>query len=58
MAKRAGAGNARGKPAAKPPAGIEDRLVDAALSLAERQGSRRTGLAEIASEAGLPLVER
>lgn len=35
----------------------EDRLIDAALALAERQGWRRTGLAEIAAEAGLSLVE-
>ena len=57
MAKRAGARKVRGKPAAKHPAGAEDRLVDAALSLAERQGWRRTGLAEIAAEAGLPLAD-
>ena len=57
MARQAGARKGRGKPAAKPAAGAEDRLVDAALSLAERQGWRRTGLAEIAAEAGLPLAE-
>lgn len=57
MARQAGARKGRGKPAAKPAASAEDRLVDAALSLAERQGWRRTGLAEIAAEAGLPLAE-
>ena len=35
----------------------EDRLIDAALELAGRQGWRRTGLAEIAAEAGLKLHE-
>jgi AcrR family transcriptional regulator len=35
----------------------EDRLIDAALALAERQGWRRTGLAQIAAEAGLSLPE-
>jgi AcrR family transcriptional regulator len=35
----------------------EDRLIDAALALAERQGLRRTGLAEIAKEAGVSLAE-
>jgi len=35
----------------------EDRLIDAALALAERQGWRRTGFAEIAAEAGLSLAE-
>jgi AcrR family transcriptional regulator len=35
----------------------ENRLIDAALALAERQGWRRTGLAEIAAEAGLSLPE-
>jgi AcrR family transcriptional regulator len=35
----------------------ENRLIDAALALAARQGWRRTGLAEIAAEAGLGLAE-
>jgi AcrR family transcriptional regulator len=35
----------------------EDRLIDAALALAARQGWRRLGLAQIAAEAGLPLHE-
>jgi AcrR family transcriptional regulator len=35
----------------------EDRLIGAALDLAARQGWRRTGLAEIAEEAGLKLHE-
>ena len=35
----------------------EDRLIDAALALAERQGWRRTGLAQIAAEAGVTLSE-
>ena len=41
----------------KTEANARDRLVDAALSLAGRQGWRRTGLAEIAAEAGLSLAE-
>jgi AcrR family transcriptional regulator len=50
---------ARGKAAKRPRrAGTpEERLVDAALALAERQGWRRTGLAEIAAEAGVSLAE-
>ncbi|HZT50923.1 MAG TPA: TetR family transcriptional regulator [Stellaceae bacterium] len=35
----------------------EARLIDAALTLAARQGWRRTSLAEIANEAGLKLHE-
>ncbi|HXQ49560.1 MAG TPA: TetR family transcriptional regulator [Stellaceae bacterium] len=35
----------------------ENRLIDAALALAARQGWRRTSLAEIAEEAGLKLHE-
>ena len=35
----------------------EARLIDAALTLAARQGWRRTSLAEIADEAGLKLHE-
>jgi len=38
-------------------AGPEQRLIDAALSLAASQGWRRTGLGAIAAEAGLPLHE-
>lgn len=53
MAKRAR--KAGGKRAATPAASPADRMVDAALRLAERQGWRRTGLAEIAAAAGLPL---
>lgn len=41
----------------KTAASARDRLVDAALVLAGRQGWRRTGLAEIAAEAGLSLAE-
>lgn len=55
MAKRAR--KAGSKAASRPAASAVDRLVDAALRLAERQGWRRTGLAEIAAEAGLPLDE-
>ncbi len=48
-------------PRMKSPATVErdpeQRLIDAALTLAERQGWRRTGLAEIADGAGLSLAE-
>jgi AcrR family transcriptional regulator len=35
----------------------ENKLIDAALMLAARQGWRRTGLGEIAAAAGLPLAD-
>jgi AcrR family transcriptional regulator len=54
MARRATRG--RGKPVART-ASARDRMVDAALALAARQGWRRTGMAEIAAEAGLSLAE-
>jgi AcrR family transcriptional regulator len=57
MARRAGARKTAAKAGAGPAAEAADRLVDAALRLAERQGWRRTGLGEIAAEAGLPLDE-
>ena len=57
MAKSAGTGKRRGGEAAAPSGDARDRLVDAALSLAARQGWQRTGLAEIAAEAGLSLAE-
>ena len=55
MAKRAGTAKASASGGSSGSA--EDRLIDAALSLAARQGWGRTGLGEIASEAGLPLHE-
>jgi AcrR family transcriptional regulator len=45
------------KVAAKAGASAKDRLVDAALTLAARQGWRRIGMAMIAAEAGLALGE-
>jgi AcrR family transcriptional regulator len=45
-------------PRRKAPSGApEDRLIEAALTLAARQGWRRTGLGDIAAEAGLKLHE-
>lgn len=45
-------------PRRPPPDGTpENRMIEAALALAARQGWRRTGLAEIAAEAGLKLHE-
>jgi AcrR family transcriptional regulator len=53
MARRAG-----GKKAvATSGASAKDRLVDAALTLAAREGWRRIGMAAIAAEAGLALGE-
>ncbi|HZB91946.1 MAG TPA: hypothetical protein VE397_10920 [Stellaceae bacterium] len=57
MARRAGTRKTGAKAAAGPTGDAADRLVDAALRLAERQGWRRTGLGDIAAEAGLPLLE-
>jgi AcrR family transcriptional regulator len=57
MARRAAAGKRRGKAEAAVSASPRDRMVDAALALAERQGWRRTSMAEIAGEAGLSLAE-
>jgi AcrR family transcriptional regulator len=56
MAKRARGGPGAAKPAAAA-ANAGDRLVDAALALAARQGWRDTGMAEIAREAGLTLAD-
>ncbi|HUB94359.1 MAG TPA: helix-turn-helix domain-containing protein [Stellaceae bacterium] len=39
------------------PATPENRLIDAALTLAARQGWRQTGLADIAAEARMSLAE-
>jgi len=54
MARRAAR---KAETATKTEASTKDRLVDAALILAGRQGWQRTGLAEIAAEAGLSLAE-
>lgn len=57
MARARAAKTGRRKAAGTPRGTPEDRLIDAALALAGRQGWRRTGLAQIAAEAGLPLHE-
>lgn len=57
MARPGGAKRTRRKTTARVAVEPGDRLLDAALRLAARQGWRRTGLAEIAAEAGLPLDE-
>jgi AcrR family transcriptional regulator len=50
------AGSTTGRPTAtRPPTDPAQRLIDAALALALRQRWSRTGMAEIAAEAGLPL---
>lgn len=48
---------ARPTQAAEPPAGADDRIIDAALRLAETRGWGRTTLPDIAGEAGLGLAE-
>jgi len=45
------------KPRPAAAASAQDRLVDAALALAAREGWRRTGMAAVAAEAGLSLAE-
>ena len=52
MAKRSTASKSKAKPATP-----RDRILNAALALAERSGWRGTSLAAIAGEAGLPLHE-
>lgn len=47
----------RARTAATQTVDVEDRLIDAALTLAARQGWRNTSLGEIAAEAGLRLDE-
>ena len=37
--------------------GVPDRIIDAALTLAAARGWRRTGLSDIAAEAGVTLAE-
>jgi AcrR family transcriptional regulator len=57
MAKRAAARKGGGKTAPPTVGNARDRMVDAALRLWARQGWQRTGMAEIAAEAGLSLAE-
>jgi AcrR family transcriptional regulator len=42
--------------AAAPPRSDRDRIIDAALALIARDGWRRLGMAAIAAEAGLPIL--
>jgi AcrR family transcriptional regulator len=57
MARRAKPAKSAAKTAVSPETGPEERLIEAALALAARQGWRNTGLGDIAREAGLPLHE-
>ncbi len=58
MAKRTKARARRPqKPSVRPSASAEDRVIDAALALAETQSWRGLALADIAAEAGLGLGE-
>ena len=57
MARRVKAGKASSRGASQGEASAEDRLVDAALAVAARQGWRSAGLGEIAHEAGLTPAE-
>jgi len=55
-ARRTG-GNGASRPRPETGAGGDrDRIIDAALACIERQGWRRLSLADIASEAGLPVL--
>ncbi len=51
--------SSKGKPRRAPQdsKAVPDRVIDAALTLAAARGWRRTGLADIAAEAGLTLAE-
>jgi AcrR family transcriptional regulator len=51
------AASSSGKSPSRPAGDPRQRLIEAAMSLAESQGWRRTGMAAIAEEAGVPLKE-
>ena len=53
--RRPGTGTRGGAASRYPRVQIRDRILDAALTLAARRGWRRTGLADIAAEAGIGL---
>jgi len=59
MARKAQRRKAATRPAdgAARPRGGDDHIIDAAMTLAGTNGWRRTGLADIAAEAGLSLAE-
>jgi AcrR family transcriptional regulator len=57
MAKRAGAGKTASEEAETQATTPEERLIDAAFALAQRQGWCRVGLGEIAAEAKLSLPD-
>src|SRR6184192_596853 len=48
--------NGGGRARARPPPSDSDRIIDAALAGIVRQGWRRLSLADIAAEAGLPIL--
>jgi AcrR family transcriptional regulator len=57
MAKgRSGRANGGGAARMRPPPSDSDRIIDAALACIARQGWRRLSLADIATEAGLPIL--
>ena len=57
MAKgRSGRANGGGAARMRPPPSDSDRIIDAALACIARQGWRRLSLADIAAEAGLPIL--
>src|SRR5258705_9352786 len=57
MAKgRSRRANGGGAARMRPPPSDSDRIIDAALACIARQGWRRLSLADIAAEAGLPIL--
>ena len=48
--------NGGGRARTRPPPSDSDRIIDAALACIARQGWRRLSLADIAAEAGLPIL--
>jgi AcrR family transcriptional regulator len=48
--------NGGGRARTRPPPSDSDRIIDAALARIARQGWRRLSLADIAAEAGLPIL--
>ena len=53
---RARRANGGGTARTRPPPADSDRIIDAALACIARQGWRRLSLADIAAEAGLPIL--
>ena len=57
MARRSKARSAKSATAGRSSGTLRDRILDAALAVAEREGWRKASLGAIAQEAGVPLHE-